>query len=123
MQVTATNEEGLKRELKIVIPATDLSAKMAAKLDEMKSQARLKGFRPGKVPVEHLRRLYGRSVMAEIVQESVTSANQQALTDRKERPAFEPEVKFPEDKEERCPDDAQRLAVLLVGQADFAINS
>lgn len=114
MQVTATNEEGLKRELKIVIAASDLSAKMAAKLDEMKSQARLKGFRPGKVPVEHLRRLYGRSVMAEIVQESVTSANQQALSDRKERPAFEPEVKLPEDKDE--------IEKIMDGKADLAYS-
>ena len=112
MQVTATNEEGLKRELKIVIPASDLAAKMSARLDELKNQVKLKGFRPGKVPIDHLRRLYGRSVMAEVVQESINTANSQALTDRKERPAFEPDVKFPEDKAE--------IDQIMDGKADLA---
>lgn len=112
MQVTATNEEGLKRELKIVIAASELADKMSARLDELKNQVKLKGFRPGKVPVEHLRKLYGKSVMAEVVQESVTAANQQAITDRKERPAFEPDIKFPEDKDE--------IEQVMEGKADLA---
>jgi trigger factor len=111
MQVTATNQEGLKRELKIVIAASELSAKLSTRLDELKNQVRLKGFRPGKVPVDHLRRVYGRSVMAEVVQESVTTANQQALTDRKERPAFDPDIKFPEDKAE--------IEQVMEGKADL----
>ena len=112
MQVTATNQEGLKRELKIVIAASELSAKLSTRLDELKNQVRLKGFRPGKVPVDHLRRVYGRSVMAEVVQESVTTANQQALTDRKERPAFEPDIKFPEDQAE--------IEQVMEGKADLS---
>ena len=75
MQVTETLSEGLKRELKIVVPATDLEARLTTRLGELKDQVRIKGFRPGKVPMAHLRKVYGRSVMAEIVQQTVTETS------------------------------------------------
>ena len=61
MQVTETAAEGLKREFQVVVPATDLEARVNERLDDLKGQVRFRGFRPGKVPVEHLRRLYGKS--------------------------------------------------------------
>jgi hypothetical protein len=65
MQVTETLSEGLKREYKVVVPAAELDAKVNSRLDEMKDKVRINGFRPGKVPVAHLKRMYGRSAMAE----------------------------------------------------------
>ncbi len=100
MEVNETLNEGLKRELTIVFAADELEGKMMARLNELKSQAKINGFRPGKVPVNHLRKLYGRSVMAEVVQQTVTDSSQQVLTERSEKPAYQPEISLTEDHEE-----------------------
>ena len=67
--------DGLKREFKVVVPAADLDAKVSQRLDELKDQVRINGFRPGKVPVAHLKRIYGRSVMAETIEAAVRETN------------------------------------------------
>ena len=98
MQITETLSEGLKRELKVIIGADELDARLSAKLDELKDKVRLKGFRPGKVPVNHIKKVYGQSIMAEVVQEAVEESRAKALTDRDERPAFQPSITLPEDE-------------------------
>jgi trigger factor len=100
MNVTETNAEGLRRQLKVVIGADELEKRLSARLDELKGKARLKGFRPGHVPKEHLRKVYGRSVMAEVVQQAVAETSREALSQREERPAFQPTVGLPEDEAE-----------------------
>ncbi|MEP3233043.1 MAG: trigger factor [Hyphomicrobiales bacterium] len=100
MQVTETLSDGLKRGLKITIPASELESKMMEKLVEIKDQVRINGFRPGKVPLAHLKKTYGRSVMADIVQETVTQSSQAALEERKERPAMQPAIEMTEDQDE-----------------------
>ncbi|MFO7477042.1 MAG: trigger factor [Methyloceanibacter sp.] len=100
MNVTETSAEGLRRELKVVIGADELEQRLSARLDELKGKARLKGFRPGHVPKEHLRKVYGRSVMAEVVQQAVAETSREALSQREERPAFQPTVGLPEDQAE-----------------------
>lgn len=100
MQVTETLSEGLKRELKVVIPATDLESKLMEKLHEAKDRVQIKGFRPGKVPVAHLRKIYGRSVMAEVIEQTVSESTQKIVEERSEQPAFQPAIKLPEDQAE-----------------------
>ena len=100
MQVTETVSNGLKRELEVVVKAQELDGKLSTRLEELKDKVRIKGFRPGKVPVAHLRRVYGKSVMAEIVQETVNETTRKALEDRNERPAYEPEISLTENEEE-----------------------
>ncbi len=100
MEVSENLNEGLKRELTITFSANELEDKLVSRLSELKSQARINGFRPGKVPVSHLRKVYGRSVMAEVVQETVTDSTQKILDERSERPAYQPEVALTEDQEE-----------------------
>ncbi len=90
MQVTQTRSEGLKREFEIVLPAQDLSSRMQNQLGEMQAKARINGFRPGKVPVAHLKKLYGRSVMAEVLQEAVGEARTKMIADNNLRLAGEP---------------------------------
>jgi hypothetical protein len=75
MQVTQTHAQGLKREFKVVLAAADLAERVEGQLIEVKAKARIPGFRPGKVPVSHLKRLYGRSIMAEVVQDAVNEAH------------------------------------------------
>lgn len=100
MNVTETLSQGLKREFQVVLNATDLKTRLDDGLAGLQGKARINGFRPGKVPVGHLRRLYGRSVMADVVQNAVNEANQKIVTDNGLKLAFEPQIKFPEDKDE-----------------------
>ncbi|MFL5260739.1 MAG: trigger factor [Hyphomicrobiales bacterium] len=100
MQVTETLSEGLKREYQVVVGADDLDRELNRKLTELAGRAHIKGFRPGKVPVPHLRRVYGKSVMAEVVQEQLDQASKKLLEERNLKPAYRPEVTLPEDKEE-----------------------
>ena len=114
MQVTETLSEGLKRELKVVIPAGDLESKLASKLDEAKDRVQLKGFRPGKVPVAHLRKMYGKSIMAEVIEQTVGEATQKIVEEREEQPAFQPSIKLPEDQTE--------VEAILSGKADLSFD-
>lgn len=114
MQVTEKFSEGLKRELEIIVDAKHLDKELSSKLEELKQNVRIKGFRPGKVPVAHLRRVYGDQVMAEVVQKTVHDSIQKTLEDRKERPAFKPEVSLTEDEAE--------LKKIISGQADLAVK-
>ncbi len=92
MQVTETSAEGLKREFKVTIAASDLDTRLHTKLDEMKGQVHLKGFRPGKVPVSFLKKTYGKAVMGEIVEEVVGESSQKALAERELRAAMQPKI-------------------------------
>jgi len=98
MQVTETLSQGLKREYDISLPASDLAAKLNGQLAELKSKVRINGFRPGKVPVEHLRKVYGKSVMADVVQEAIANANRKIVDDNHLRLAREPKVELPTDQ-------------------------
>jgi trigger factor len=98
MQVTETVSEGLKREFKVVVPATDLASKADERLVELKDRVRLNGFRPGKVPVSHLKKVYGRAVMAETIEAAVREANAKIVTDRGFKLVREPQVTMPEEK-------------------------
>ena len=99
MQVTETLSEGLKREFKVVVPAAELDAKVNVRLDELKGRVRLDGFRPGKVPVSHLRRVYGRSAMAEVIEATVRDTNNQIVSEHGFKLAAEPKVTLPEEKD------------------------
>lgn len=94
MQIEETSSEGLSRELKITVAKTALAERLDTRLVELKDQVQLKGFRKGKVPVAHLKKLYGSRLMSEILQEVVNDQSQQALADRDERPAIQPEIKL-----------------------------
>ena len=100
MQVTETLSEGLKREYRVVVPAAELESKVSARLEQLKNQVRLNGFRPGKVPVDHLKRLYGRSTMAEVIEATVRDANNQIVSERGYKLAADPKVTLPEQKDE-----------------------
>jgi trigger factor len=92
MQVTETAAEGLKREYRVVVPASDLAAKVNEKLDDLKGRVQLRGFRPGKVPVTHLKRIYGKAAMAEVIEAAVREANSKIVSDNGYKLATEPKV-------------------------------
>jgi trigger factor len=100
MQVTETLSEGLKHEFKISVPASDLDAKADAKLVDLKDKVRLNGFRPGKVPVAHLKKVYGRSVMAETIDQTIRDTNTQLFSERGFKLATEPKITMPSETAE-----------------------
>jgi trigger factor len=111
MQVTETLSEGLKHEFKISVPASDLDAKAGAKLVDLKDKVRLNGFRPGKVPVGHLKKVYGRSVMAETIDQTIRDTNTQLFSERGFRLATEPKITMPTEQAE--------VEELLSGKSDL----
>ena len=111
MQVTETLVEGLKHEFQINVPASDLDAKADARLIDLKDKVRINGFRPGKVPVSHLKKVYGRSVMAETVEQTIRDTNTQIFTERGFKLATEPKVTMP--TEEKAVED------ILTGKSDL----
>ena len=100
MQVTETLNSGLKREIKVTVPASDMEERLMKRLVDVKDKVRINGFRPGKVPVQHLRKVYGKSFMAEVVNEILTNSTRSIITERGEKAAMQPEVKMTEDEKE-----------------------
>lgn len=114
MQVTETLSEGLKRELKVVVPASDLESQLVAKIDEIKDQVQLKGFRPGKVPASHIRKIHGKALMGEIVQDTIGETTRTQLEERNEKAAMQPQYKLTEDEEE--------AAKIMDGKTDLVFD-
>jgi len=111
MQVTETLNEGLKREIAVVVPAADMMAKRDEKLVDLKDRVKINGFRPGKVPMSHVAKLYGKSVMGELVNEMIDGETKKALADRKEKAAQQPKISMTEDEAE--------AEEILDGKKDF----
>jgi len=100
MEVTEKSAEGLDRRFQVKVSAAELDEKLVARLEELKGQVHLKGFRKGKAPVSFLKKMYGKGVMGEIVQEIVAETSQKAFSDRDLQPASQPHPHFHSDMEE-----------------------
>src|SRR5271163_4928296 len=94
MQVTETLSQGLKREYSVVVSAGDLASKLDSQLADLKTKVKINGFRPGKVPIGHLKRVYGRSVMSDVVQETINAAHKQIIEDNGLRLAMQPKIEL-----------------------------
>lgn len=114
MQITEVNTDGLKRTLKVKVEQNELGERFNQRLGEIKERVQLKGFRKGKVPLAHIKKLYGRSVMAEVLEQTVRETSSKAITDRNERPAMQPAIDLPEDKDE--------IEKVISGEADLAYS-
>lgn len=113
MQVTETQAEGLKRAFRVVVSAADLDAKADARLNELKGQVKLNGFRPGKVPTAHLKRVYGKSVYSEVIEQTVNETNGKLVEEHGFKLALQPKVKL---------SDGQQGETLLDGGKDLAYD-
>lgn len=114
VSVTEALNKGLQRKLDVVIPAQELVARQDAKLEELKGKANIKGFRPGKVPMSHLKKIYGQSVMSEVMQEAINSTLASTLEERNEKPAMQPKVDMSEDQ--------GVINRIISGEADLEFN-
>ncbi|MEM9705125.1 MAG: trigger factor [Pseudomonadota bacterium] len=108
MEVTEVSAEGLERKFNVKVPASELDEKLVAKLNEIKGQVHLKGFRKGKAPVSFLKKMYGKNMMGEIVQEMISETSRKAFADRELTPATDPR-----------PDFKTALDQVIAGEADL----
>jgi trigger factor len=112
MPVTETLSDGLKREFQVTVPASDLEARVGERLTDLKDRVRINGFRPGKVPVAHLKKVYGRAVMAETIEAVIRETNAKIVSDNGLKLAMEPKVTLPEEQTE--------VEKVIEGQSDLA---
>lgn len=94
MQVTELKSDGLKREYKVVISAQDIDAKVDAEIAKVQKTLKMPGFRPGKAPASLLKKLHGKNLLGQILEETVNSTSEKALEDAKIRPAMQPKIKI-----------------------------
>ncbi|WGM31441.1 trigger factor [Brevundimonas sp. NIBR11] len=99
MQVVQNTTEGLSRVITVTVPVAELNAKLDARLTEMAPKMKLKGFRPGKVPVSHVKKTFGRDMMGEIVNDTINETSQAALDQVNVRPAAPADMKLTSDME------------------------
>jgi len=108
MQIIEKTGEGLSRVYGVKVTAADLGEKLTARIAEIAPQMKLKGFRPGKVPPAHVRRVYGKSLMSEVIEQTINESSQKVLADYNLRPATQPDLKPESDMEK-----------VFAGQADL----
>jgi trigger factor len=102
MKVTVENIKGLNKDLKVLIDKETMNSYMDEKYDEIKGTVNLKGFRPGKVPKEVLKRQFGKAVFGEVLDKVLKETSTKALEENKIKPAGQPKLDlktYGEDKE------------------------
>jgi trigger factor len=109
IQIVEKSGDGLSRVFGVTVSAKELSQRAEQRIKEITPQLSLKGFRPGKVPAAHVKRLYGKQVMGEVVEQTLNESTQKAIDDAKVRPATQPEMKLESDMDK-----------VLAGQQDLA---
>lgn len=113
MQVTETVSEGLKREYSVVLPAAELDTKANERLASIKDRVNMPGFRPGKVPMQHLKRLHGKAIMGEVIEQVIADTNNKIISDHGLKLAMEPKITLANDNE-------QAMKEVIEGKADLA---
>lgn len=93
MQIVEKSGEGLSRVYGVTVPVSDLAERLEARIAEITPTLNIKGFRPGKVPTAHVRRLYGKALMTEVVEQTLSETTRKVLEDNKVRPAGDPDLK------------------------------
>ena len=102
MKVTVENKKGLNKDIKVLIDKKTMDSYMDEKYEEIKSTVNLKGFRPGKVPREVLKRQFGKAVFNEVLDKVLKDTSTKALEENKIKPAGQPKLDlktYGEDKE------------------------
>src|SRR6185437_1105682 len=109
MQVTQISGEGLSRVYGVTVGADELGEKLEAKIADIAPRLNLRGFRPGKVPPAHVKRIYGKALMGEVVDETINETSQKVLEDNGLRVAAQPDLKPQSD-----------LEAVIAGKQDLA---
>ncbi len=115
MQVTETGRDGLKRTLKVVVGQQELGERFSVRLGELKDRVQVKGFRKGKVPVPHLKKVYGKALMQEVLEQTLNDTSVKAIQERNERPAQQPKIELVDANE-------QTFERIVNGESDLAYS-
>jgi trigger factor len=99
MQIVEKSGEGLSRVYGVTVPADELAKRLDARIAEIAPQMNIKGFRKGKVPAAHVKRVHGKALMQEVVEQALNETTQKVLDDNKLRPASQPDLKPESDME------------------------
>jgi len=102
MKVTIENKKGLNKDLKVFVDKKTMNSYLDEKYEEIKGSVNLKGFRPGKVPREILKRQFGKAVFNEVLDKVIKDTSTKALEENKIKPAGQPKLdlkKYGEDKD------------------------
>jgi len=125
MKVTVENKKGLNKDLKVFIDKETMNSYMDEKYEEIKGSVNLKGFRPGKVPKEILKRQFGKAVFGEVLDKVLKETSTKALEENKIKPAGQPKLDlktYGEDKDLEKIDDAEtdkRIKEIAKNQPNF----
>ncbi len=92
MKVTVENKKGLNKDLKVFVDKKTMNTYMDEKFEEIKGSVNLKGFRPGKVPREILKRQFGKAIFGEVLDKVLKETTSKALEDNKIKPAGQPKL-------------------------------
>ncbi len=92
MKVTVENKKGLNKDLKVFIDKETMNSYMDEKYEEIKGTVNLKGFRPGKVPKEILKRQFGKAIFSEVLDKVLKETSTKALEEKKIKPAGQPKL-------------------------------
>ncbi|MEI6282796.1 MAG: trigger factor [Alphaproteobacteria bacterium] len=111
VQIVEKSGEGLSRTYGVTVPAGTLAEKVNAKIAEITPTFKANGFRPGKVPASHIRKLYGKSIMGEVIEQNVSETTQKVMADNQLRPAGQPDVAPTSDMDK-----------VITGDADFSYD-
>jgi len=111
MQIVEKKAEGLSRTFGVLVTAADIAGRLDKKIAEIAPQVQLKGFRKGKVPASHVRKMFGQSIMGDLVNDLVQEGVNKAVEQNAIRPASSPEIAALENVE-----------AVLKGGADLAFD-
>jgi trigger factor len=100
IQIVEKSVEGLSHVFGVTVSAGELNKRAEARITEITPKMQLKGFRPGKVPAAHVRRMYGKSIMSEVIDQTLNESTQKAIDDAKLRPATQPEMRLDSDMDQ-----------------------
>jgi trigger factor len=97
----------------VVLPAAELDTKANERLASIKDRVNLPGFRPGKVPMQHLKRMHGKAVMGEVIEQAISEANSKIVTDKGLKLAMEPKITL-------ASEDENAIKEVIEGKADLS---
>ena len=92
MKVTVDSKKGLKTNLKVFVEKKTIEEKIGIRLTELSKTVNIKGFRPGKVPTDVLKRQFGKAVYGEVLEKILQETSAKALEEKKIKAAGQPKL-------------------------------
>ena len=92
MKITVENKKNLEKNLKVLIDKSTISKELEQRFEQIKKDVVLKGFRPGKVPTDIIKKQFGKAVYGEVIDKILKESSAKALEEKKVRPALQPKI-------------------------------